>query len=166
MPPDASNVNFNNLFIWNEAPPVSYCMFERVMLCCLEFHSFRRLAGHMPAPMRRNPEAEQHLKLFVHCPSHPKAQKTAAQQPREARSSGTSQAGGLVSPHGWSLEIRNMHNSLVEVWFHLLLGEACTKATSLKAHDNSFLFVLFLVTDRITVAVEQHTKFCPFICMH
>lgn len=111
-----------------------------LFLCYSEFHPFRRLAGHMPAPVRRNAEAEQHLKLFVHCPSHYKAQKAAAQQPREATSSWTSQVGGLLSPHGWSLEIRKVHNSLFEAWLHLLFGEACTKATGLKPHYNCFYF--------------------------
>lgn len=101
-----------------------------------EFHTCR-LAGHMP---EKKPRGRTTPEALCSLPPHPKAQKIAAQQPLEATSSGTSQVGGLVSPHGWSLEIRNMHNSLFEVWFHLLFGEACTKATSLKSHYNSFYY--------------------------
>lgn len=145
MSSNASNVHFNpnNLVIWNKDPLVSSCMFERVMLCCLFSYAFRiphlqDPAGHTPAPMRRNSKAEQHLKLFVHCPSH-----SRNLQPHEATSSGTSQVGGFVAPHGWSLEIRNMHNSLSKMWFLLLFGEACTKATSLKPHYKPFFFSYF-----------------------
>lgn len=51
-----------------------------LLLCYSQLHTCSGLAGHKPTPLRRNPEAEQHLKLFVHCLSHYKARKTAAQQ--------------------------------------------------------------------------------------